>query len=197
MQPLTVAFFGISGSGKGTQADLLEKYLREHDAKRGIVRPEMGNLLRDFMQTGTSLAKHTGEILKSGGLVPSFIPIYMLTGMMNASFDGSQHLLLDGTCRRPDQSRAVDDMMRLWQRKDLQAVVFTLTPEEAKKRLVARGRFDDAKDDVIASRFEWYTGHVVPAIDELRTLGWRVHEIDAGPDIETIHRDVIAKLGLT
>ena len=63
MNAVTVAFFGISGSGKGTQCDLLEKYLKEKDPTRPVVRPEMGNLLRDFMQTGTSLAKHTGEIL--------------------------------------------------------------------------------------------------------------------------------------
>src|SRR3569623_1382433 len=102
-QALTIAFFGISGSGKGTQAELLEKFLKENDS-RGVVRPEMGSLLRAFMQSGTPLAGKTGEIVSSGGLVPSFMPIYLLTGLLNASFDGTQHLLLDGTCRRPDQS---------------------------------------------------------------------------------------------
>src|SRR6185436_4656953 len=142
MSPLTVAFFGISGSGKGTQCVLLEKYLKEKDT-RVVVRPEMGDLLRKFMQSGTSLSKATGEIVNSGGLVPSFIPIYMLTGVLNETFDGTQHLILDGTCRRPDQSRAVDDMMKLWKRTNLQAVVLTLSKESAKKRLIARGRADD------------------------------------------------------
>lgn len=196
MGPITVAFFGISGSGKGTQAALLEDFLKEKDPARGVVRPEMGNLLRAFMQSGTSLAEKTGEIVKSGGLVPSFMPIYLLTGELNKSFDGTQHLILDGTCRRPDQSRAANDMMELWGRTKLQVLSLELTPESAKQRLIARGRADDAKDEAIANRFAWYQEHVVPAMDELERLGWTVHKINGEPDIETIHRNILSVLGL-
>lgn len=196
MQPITVAFFGISGSGKGTQAELLEKFLRENDTKRGVVRPEMGNLLRAFMQSGTSLAEKTGQIVSSGGLVPSFMPIYMLTGMLNEHFDGTQHLILDGTCRRPDQSRAADDMMRLWGRTNLHVISLELTPESAKARLIARGRADDAKDEAIANRFSWYQEQVVPALDTLRDCGWAVHSINGEPDVDTIHKSILSVLGL-
>lgn len=196
MEPITVAFFGISGSGKGTQAELLETYLRAHDSERASIRPEMGNLLRAFMQTDTSMAGHVGEIVKSGGLVPSFVPIHLLTEELNRTFDGAQHAILDGTCRRPDQSRAADDLMRMWGREKLQAVVLTLTPESAKVRLTARGRFDDAKDESIASRFAWYEEHVVPSIEELRKLGWTIHEIDGEPDIETIHKNILSALAI-
>ena len=183
MNPLTVAFFGISGSGKGTQCVLLEEYLKKTDSKWAVVRPEMGDLLRRFMESGTSLAKATGEIVSSGGLVPSFIPIYMLTGVLNERFDGTQHLILDGTCRRPDQSRAVDEMMKLWKRANLQAVVLSLSRESAKQRLIARGRMDDAKDEALTSRFAWYEEHVVPSIEELKKLGWIIHEIDGEADV--------------
>ncbi len=197
MNPATVAFFGISGSGKGTQCVLLEQYLKEKDPSRGVVRPEMGDLLRTFMQSSTSLASHTAAIVNSGGLVPSFIPIYMLTGVLNERFDGSQHLILDGTCRRPDQSRAVDEMMKLWKRENLQAIVLTLSKESAKARLIARGRVDDAKDEALASRFAWYEEHVVPSFEELRTLGWRVHEVDGEPDVAAIHKNIVKTLGLS
>src|SRR3989344_4417846 len=197
MNPITVAFFGISGSGKGTQCVLLEDYLKEKDPSHAVVRPEMGDLLRKFMQSGTSLSKYTGEIVNSGGLVPSFIPIYMLTGVLNDPFDGSQHLILDGTCRRPDQSRAVDDMMKLWKRRNLQAIVLGLSKESAKKRLIARGRVDDETDEALNSRFAWYEEHVVPSIDELRTLGWSIHEVDGEPDVETTHKNILSVLKLT
>lgn len=197
MDPITVAFFGISGSGKGTQAQLLEKFLQERDATRPVVRPEMGELLRAFMQSGTSLAKATGGIVNSGGLVPSFIPIYMLTGVLNERFDGTQHLILDGTCRRPDQSRAVDDMMKLWKRENLTALVMKLTKASAKERLIARGRPDDATDEALNSRFAWYEEHVVPSFEELRKLGWNVIEIDGEPSVETIHRSILSALKLT
>lgn len=196
MEPITVAFFGISGSGKGTQAELLEKYLEERDPSRGVVRPEMGNLLRTFMGSGTSLAQKTGEIVSAGGLVPSFMPIYLLTGMLNENFDGTQHLILDGTCRRPDQSRAADDMMKLWGRNSLHVLSLELTPESAKARLIARGRADDAKDEAIANRFAWYKEHVVPAMDELEKCGWAIHKIDGEPDIDTIHKNILSTLKL-
>ncbi len=197
MHPLTVAFFGISGSGKGTQCDLLEKYLKETDSERGVLRPEMGNLLRAFMESGTPLAKKTGEIVLSGGLVPSFMPIYLLTGMLNSSFQGTEHLILDGTCRRPDQSRAANDMMEIFGRAEKQVIALTLTPESAKQRLIARGRADDAKDEAIASRFAWYKEHVVPSMEELRNLGWSIHEIDGEPDVDTIHQNILKALKLT
>lgn len=197
MEPITVAFFGISGSGKGTQCDLLEAYLKERDTERVVVRPEMGNLLRTYMHSGTKMAEKAGEIVSSGGLVPSFMPIYLLTGMLNSACTGDEHIILDGTCRRPDQSRAADDMMRTLGRSNLQAIVLTLTPESAKKRLVARGRFDDAKDEAIAARFAWYTEHVVPSIEELRSLGWTIHEIDGEPDVESIHLTIRNTLSLS
>ncbi|PIR82797.1 hypothetical protein COU20_00515 [Candidatus Kaiserbacteria bacterium CG10_big_fil_rev_8_21_14_0_10_59_10] len=195
-KPLTVAFFGISGSGKGTQSALLEDYLKEQDPERGIVRPEMGSLLRAYVHTGSPLAKHIEGILAAGGLVPSFMPIHLLTKVMDESFDGTQHVILDGTCRRPDQSRAVDDMMRLWNRPELQAIVLVLSKESARERLQARGRYDDATEEALNSRFAWYEEHVVPSVEKLRELGWTIHEVDGEPTIEEIHQNILRTLSL-
>jgi len=134
--------------------------------------------------------------LKAGGLVPSFVPIYLLVKALNETFDGTQHVILEGTCRRPDQSRAANDIMRMFGRDDLKAIVLTLTKESAKKRLVARGRFDDAEDEAIENRFSWYQEHVVPSIEELRKLGWTIHEIDGEPDVGTIHQNILKELKL-
>jgi adenylate kinase family enzyme len=194
---VTVAFFGISGSGKGTQADLLERFLTDKDGGRGVVRAEMGHLLREFFKTETPLAKRARVIVEGGGLLPSFMPIYMLTATMNPSFHGTEHLILDGVCRRPVQSQLVDEIARFYDRDNLQAVVLELTSDVAKERLTSRGRIDDASEEAMQKRFAWFKEQVVPAIDALEKCGWKVHRIDGAPDIQTIHKEILTKLGLT
>jgi len=71
-----------------------------------------------------------------------------------------------------------------------------LDEKSAKERLIARGRFDDAKDEALHSRFAWYTEHVVPSIETLRELGWTIHEIDGAPDMPTVHKSILSALGL-
>ncbi|OGG44756.1 hypothetical protein A2673_01850 [Candidatus Kaiserbacteria bacterium RIFCSPHIGHO2_01_FULL_50_13] len=194
-QPLTTAFFGVSGAGKGTQAELLENYLRAHDSAREVLRPEMGKLARAFMDTGTAFAEHAKRILARGGLLPSFIPIYLLTTFLNEQCTGSEHVILDGVSRRAMQAQALDEMMRLLERKPLRAIVLNVSMESAKQRLLLRGRYDDT-DEAIEQRFSWYEENVVPSYQELEKLGWNVFHIDGEPDIETIHKNILSVLGL-
>lgn len=196
MNPVTVAFFGISGSGKGTQADMLEKFLTREDPERGVTRAEMGALARSFMKTGTSLAKRSGEILSAGGLLPSFIPIYLLVDVLNKSFTGEEHMILDGTCRKPFQSMVADEIVEFYGRKEKHAIMLSLGKDAARARLVARGRHDDATEAALERRFAWFQKDVVPAFQTLRECGWIVHEINGEPDIETIHQNILSLLKL-
>jgi len=105
--------------------------------------------------------------------------------------------LLNAKTVLKDESLLTDRlMMKLWKRKNLQAVVLKLSKESAKKRLIARGRVDDAKDEALNSRFAWYEEHVVPSIEELRACGWEIIEIDGEPDVEHVHKNILAALKL-
>ena len=196
MSPITVALFGISGSGKGTQADMLEKFLSREDSKRGVTRAEMGALARSFMKTGTPLAKRAGEIVSSGGLLPSFIPIYLLVDTLNETFTGDEHLILDGTCRKPFQSMVADEIAEFYGRKEKHAIMLRLGKEAARARLVSRGRHDDATEAALLRRFAWFEQDVIPAFQALKECGWIMHEIDGEADIESIHKTILSALKL-
>ncbi|MFZ2886850.1 MAG: nucleoside monophosphate kinase [Minisyncoccia bacterium] len=195
-QPMTVAFFGISGSGKGTQASLLIDLLKEREPNREVARAEMGNFLRAYGEEKTPISQRVHDILLGGGLVPSFVAIYMLVRYFDKYVKGDEHFIFDGTCRRPEQSIAVDELARFYGRTDLHVIVLTLSKEHAKTRLVARGRSDDATEEALNKRFAWYTDHVIPSIEKLRELGWNVHEIDGEPDIQTVHKNLLTALKL-
>ncbi len=197
MQPLTLAFFGISGSGKGTQAKLLIDRLKETDPTRTTMHAEMGNYLREYTKEETMISGHVKEVMLAGGLVPSFVAIYMLSRDFDKNVKGDEHFIFDGTCRRPEQSVAVDEISRFFGRTDMHIISLNLTKESAKQRLIARGRADDASDDSLNQRFGWYTEHVIPSMHKLRDLGWTLHEIDGEPDTDTIHKNILSTLKLT
>lgn len=196
-EPITVAFFGISGSGKGTQASLLIDILKERDPGREVARAEMGNFLRAYGEEKTPISKRVREIILGGGLVPSFVAIHMLVRYFDAHVKGDEHLIFDGTCRKPEQSVAVDELTRFYGRTHLHAIVLTLSKEHAKQRLIARGRSDDATEEALNKRFAWYTNDVIPSIEKLRSLGWTIHEIDGEPDMQTVHTNVLSAVGLS
>lgn len=195
-EPLAVTFFGISGSGKGTQTELLAKFLEEHDPTRQTLRVGMGTLARTFAGSGTSLANRVRDVIEAGGLLPSVVPAYLLVDHLNRTVTGTEHLMLDGVCRRPAQSRMMDEIVRFLGYTELHAVVMELSEEEARERLRGRGRGDDDNPASLAERFKWYKAEAVPAIDALAECGWTMHHIDASPSIESIHETIIEKLEL-
>ena len=74
-KPQTYIFFGRSGSGKGTQAELLIKYLQEQ--KREVLYIETGRVFREFMEQDSYSARLTREMLSGGGLLPVFLPVWI------------------------------------------------------------------------------------------------------------------------
>ena len=202
MDPITIAFFGISGSGKGTQADLLERFLKTYSlpdgSMREVLRAEMGQFARTFMKSDSQLAKRAGEIVSSGGLLPSFVPIYLLVEyFVKQNVKGDEHFIFDGTFRKPFQSLIGDEIAAFYDRKIRHSIVLDLSKDAAKKRLVARGRHDDATEDALNRRFAWYEEDVVPAIKTLEEKGWTTVHINGDQAVEEVHKHILSALGLS
>lgn len=169
MKSITVVFFGISGAGKGTQAELLIKYLAEHDAKNKVIYVETGQRFRDFMNSGTRTASQVKDVLARGALLPPFLPIWTWTGLLNDEIKtGKEHMIFDGVARQPEESPVLDSALQFYGRGKPVVLLLELHHAKAKDRLLKRGRYDDTHEK-IDSRHAWFATNAMKAVDYFRT----------------------------
>jgi adenylate kinase len=195
MTPLTLLFFGSQGAGKGTQVKLLMDFLRSK-SDRGIVHIDMGNELRTLRDTGSYAGKLTGEVIDAGHRMPDFMPIYLQTRKLVEHLTGEEHVIADGLARGSDQTRAFDDAMAFFKRDNFQVISIELSEKSVIERLLARGRNDDTEEG-IRNRLGWYKTDVLPQLELLKSRGRTIHLIDGEPDVETIHKQILAALKLS
>lgn len=194
MKPTTVLFFGPSGAGKGTQIQMLMDTLAKRSATP-IVYVEMGGLLREQVAGGGHTAALTNDIISAGGLMPGFMPIYLMTKRLVERFTGVEHVIADGVVRRTSQAEAFDEAMRFYGRPSYHVIVLELSEESTLRRLLARGRNDDTEEG-IRRRIAWYKSEVEPALAVLEQKGAAIHRISGEPAPEEVHTEILAALNL-
>lgn len=157
---LTIVVLGRSGSGKGTQARRIAARLK----KSGVFHLETGKFLRDLMErrnVTTEIART--RLMKRGELFPWWFPIFF---WMRAFVEGGHadtHLVGDGTPRRLSEARLIDEMMA-WHGRPLPLCVYVdVSRQEARRRLLARGRADDTPA-AIENRLDYFPRDVAPVI---------------------------------
>jgi adenylate kinase family enzyme len=196
MTSKTFLFFGKSGSGKGTQALLIQDYLRKKDPKRQVEYIETGAKLREFSKEVGPTAKLTLKVMTEGGLLPSFIPIWIWTNYFIRYFDGDEHLILDGLSRRAYEAPVLDDALKFYNREKPMVVIINVSDKWASDHLLGRGRGDDNKLD-IASRLAWFKTNVEPTIEYFRNNKYyNVLDINGEQTIEAVHQEILQKTKL-
>src|ERR1700741_4194621 len=114
--------FGPPGSGKGTQAKILQQ-------QRGLVQLSTGDMLRAAAATGTALGKRAKPIIDKGDLVPDEIVVGIIAERLGAP-DAARGAVFDGFPRTVAQAEALDRMMA--ERKAaIDAVIELKVDEEA------------------------------------------------------------------
>jgi adenylate kinase len=196
MQPQTFIFFGPSGSGKGTQAKLLQEELAQKDPERKILYIETGQKFRELAKGDSFTAQKIKEVIESGGLLPEFLPVWVWTGIMIDNITGDEHIFMDGLSRQPKEAPVLDSAIRFYKRENPTVISIEVSDEWATKLLKNRGRSDD-NDEEIKKRLEWYNKNVMPAIEFFKgNPYYRFISINGEQTIEEVHQEVMAKVGL-
>jgi adenylate kinase len=187
---------GSSGSGKGTQAEMLIKTFGAIAPDMPILHIETGKELRKMAKSGSHSGKVTAEVIDHGKIMPVFLTIYNWTKVLVDNFTGKETLIFDGTPRRLVEAQAISSVFPFYGLDKPWVIYLDVHEEELFRRLLARGRNDDTHES-ITSRLAWYKTDVVPAIEYFRSNPeFRFLDIDGRGTIEQVHADIVKKIGL-
>ncbi len=197
MKPQTVIFIGPQGSGKGTQIERLDAYLRTADPERTVADIQSGRRFRSFAKDKTGYtSEHIASIMDSGRLQPLFLSVALWGMEFAENVDDTCHLLIDGFPRTTAEAVVLDTAFTLYKR-DSVSVIFLDTPEEVvRERMIARARPDDTADSIEA-RLGWYREEVLPVVEYYRERrGAKVIAVDGTKSIDEVSSAVLQGLGI-
>lgn len=191
MTPQTFIFIGRSGCGKGTQAQLIQDFLKKNDSKREILYIQSGAEFRKFI-TGKGLAQRLSkEIYDKGQFQPEFLAIYMWTNILVNHYTADEHLVLDGMPRMYHEAGVIDSVWPFYKMAVPHVVYLDITTEESKRRLLARKRFDDTEEE-ITMRLAWFEEKVVPTLDFFKNNpDYDYISVDGSQSPEKVHADIL------
>jgi len=192
----TFVFFGIVGSGKGTQVKLLEQYLKDKGLSNDVVSTSTGEEFRKIISSGSYTGQLVKTIIEKGELQPDFLTISLFTNILASGMNENTSFMADGYPRTIEQSLAFESAMKFYNRKDVHIIYIELSTEEAVKRMKLRGRTDD-NDEGIANRLEVYKNDVIPAMNYFNGKeGYTMHTINGEQSIDDVFKDLIKSLNL-
>ena len=194
MQTETFVFFGIVGSGKGTQVKLLMDLLKKKDGKE-CVYAYPGDEFRKLISSGSYSGSIVKASLERGELQPDFLTNSIFANILLNSLTNEKHLFADGYPRTVEQAKTLEEMMKFYTRKNVKIIYIEVGKEEALKRNLKRGRADDTEEG-IAKRFNEYINKVVPSMNYFKdNKDYEIFTINGEQSIEGVHKDIIKALG--
>ena len=194
MKPETYIFIGRSGCGKGTQAELLKKYLESKGDQ--VFYLESGAKFRDFVLQSGYTAKLSGEAMKRGELQPAFLAIHIWSHLMIEQMDEKKNLMIDGTPRKLDEAKILDEAFKFYGRKGVKIIYVNVSDQWSIARLEGRGRADDKSLAEVKKRLAWFNTDVIPALDFYKNNpDYEYLDINGEQTIEQVQQEILSKLG--
>ena len=193
-EPLVFLLLGRSGCGKGTQAKLLIKHLQNNNLGETLY-VYTGERLRNFTEKEKNLAALLAKIkMKAGGLLPSFLAVWLWSGALIEGVEENNNVIMDGSPRTLLEAMMVDDAMEFYGRRNVIPVFLETSEEWSTQRLSDRGRNDDSLKS-IKERMAYFEKDVVPVIDYYSGKSkHKLTRINGEQSVEEVHREIIDKI---
>jgi adenylate kinase len=157
---MRIVLLGAPGSGKGTQAAMLQKEL-------DLPHISTGDLLRGAVRQQTPIGIQAKEILDRGDFMPDEIMLQLIEERL-AEPDVADHFLLDGYPRNLAQAEALDTLLKRLGKPLDEAIQIDVDPERILARIHRRAAEENRSDDseeVFRHRMEVYQEQTAPVAD--------------------------------
>jgi adenylate kinase len=187
---MRIVLLGAPGSGKGTQAALLEKEL-------GVPHISTGVLFRAAVDQKTPLGLKVQSILDAGELVPDDLTLELLEERMVLP-DAANGFILDGYPRNLSQAESLDDLIEklgfiideaIQIDVDTEAVIARIA-----KRAAEQGRSDDS-EEVVRNRMRVYEEQTAPVVGYYEEAGLLTSVLGTG-SIEDVLQLILSVLSM-
>ena len=193
----TFIFIGRSGSGKGTQSLLLQKFLSKKYQDIPIVYIETGEYFRKYIKGSGYTWERAREVYDAGGRQPDFLAVWVWAQVFLEKLKKDQHLIFDGTPRSLGEAEMLHTALPFYERKNPIVVFLDASQEWSEERLRERGRTDDLDSKTIARRLSWYEKDVLPAINFYKgNSTYKFLHINAEQTPEEVHKEILKGAGL-
>ncbi|MDE2400016.1 MAG: nucleoside monophosphate kinase [Patescibacteria group bacterium] len=194
MQPQAFVFFGMMGSGKGTQVKLLMDFLKHRDGIESVYAGT-GEGFRKLINSGNYTGSLVKELIARGELAADFLTDALFANILISSLTADKNLVADGYPRTVPQSELFEEMMKFYKHDKISVIYIEVSKEEAMKRNLMRGRPDDTPEG-LSKRFTEYQDNVIPAMNYFKGKpGYTIYTVNGEQPIEKVHQDIIKALG--
>jgi len=214
---MRIVMLGAPGSGKGTQAQRIQK-------DYGLPQVSTGDLLRKAVADKTPLGLRAKKVMDAGELVSDEIVLGMIKGRIAAA-DAKRGFILDGFPRNTSQADSLDALLATLELKLDRVVLMDVDFEILMKRLTGRrtcsktgavlniyfsapaeleackkagGELLQRKDDneeTIGNRLKVYQRETAPLID-LYTKRGLLKTVAATGEVDAVYSRLKSALGL-
>lgn len=193
----TIIFVGRSGSGKGMQSDMFQKFLSKHTPNTPILYIETGEHFRRHIKDSGHTWDLARKINETGGRQPDFLAVWIWSHLFIEKVRGGEHLVFDGTPRSLGEAKMLNTALPFYGRANIAVVFLNVSRQWAEDRLRGRGRADDLKPEVVAKRLAWYEDDVLPAVSYYRkNPAYRFLDINGEQTPEEVFNDILGGLDI-
>ncbi len=214
--PLFIVLFGAQGSGKGTQARLIQDQYR-------IPQIATGDLFRHNLKNETELGLLAKGYMDKGELVPDSVTNAMVRARLSHA-DAANGAVFDGFPRNTAQAQALDEMLAGMGTRISRALYILVEEGELMRRLTGRRvcrncqatyhivfnppqqdghcdrcggdlyqRADDQEEGTIRRRLELYFNETMPVIEWYRSRNLLM-EVNGEQEIDEVRQMIFSSL---